>query len=72
MLANIEIEPMESGAILARAVCHIAEYRHTEPRWYGGRVEYHLQPTAGSFQIALKKILLVNAGGSLTSIAFYL
>jgi benzoate/toluate 1,2-dioxygenase beta subunit len=72
MLANIEIEPTGTDTILARAVCHVAEYRHIEPRWYAGRVEYHLVPNGESFLIALKKILLVNAGASFTSIAFYL
>jgi 3-phenylpropionate/cinnamic acid dioxygenase small subunit len=72
MLGNIEIEPSDAGGVLARAVFHVAEYRHTEPRWYAGRVEYRLQPNGGSFLIGLKKVVLVNCSGSLTSMAFYL
>jgi benzoate/toluate 1,2-dioxygenase beta subunit len=71
MLGNIEAEPQGDG-ILARAVFHVAEYRHTEPRWYAGRAEYTLVPHEESFRISLKKVTLVNSGGSLTSMAFYL
>ncbi len=71
MLGNIEAEAKD-GHILARAVFHVAEYRHTEPRWYAGRVEYSLIPQAQSFRICLKKVMLVNSAASLTSIAFYL
>ncbi len=71
MLGNIEAETAE-GQVRARAVFHVAEYRHTAPRWYGGRVEYHLVPHGISFRIALKKVMLVNSTASLTSMAFYL
>jgi 3-phenylpropionate/cinnamic acid dioxygenase small subunit len=71
MLGNIEAEPHARG-VVARAVFHVAEYRHSEPRWYAGRVEYTLVPSQDRFRIALKKVMLVNSGGSLTSMAFYL
>ena len=71
MLGNIEIDPADDG-LVARAVFHVAEYRHTEPRWYAGRVEYRLRPHDDAFQIALKKVVLVNCTGSLTAMAFYL
>ncbi len=71
MLGNIEAEPAE-GQVRARAVFHVAEYRHTAPRWYAGRVEYHLHPHESSFRIALKKVMLVNSTASLTAMAFYL
>jgi benzoate/toluate 1,2-dioxygenase beta subunit len=71
MLGNIEAEPC-AGGILARAVFHVAEYRHTAPRWYAGRAEYTLVPHGDAFRIAMKKVTLVNSGGSFTSMAFYL
>jgi benzoate/toluate 1,2-dioxygenase beta subunit len=71
MLGNIEAA-QKDGQVIADAVFHVAEYRHTEPRWYAGRVQYILVPHEDAFRISCKKVTLVNSMASLTSMAFYL
>lgn len=72
MVSNIECLPGEDGMVEAHAVFFMAEYRHTEPRWYAGRYEYRLRPLGDELRIALKKVVLVNCDGAFPSMAVYL
>jgi benzoate/toluate 1,2-dioxygenase beta subunit len=74
LVSNVEFDPAASagGEFVVHAAFFMAEYRQDEPRWYGGRYQYRLRPVEGTFRIALKKVMLVNADGAFTSMSVYL
>lgn len=73
LISNIEAEaiPGEPAGVRAYAALVMAEYRHTEPRWYAGRCDYRLRRSDDGFRIALKKVTLVNCNAPFTSIGVY-
>ncbi|GAA4344279.1 aromatic-ring-hydroxylating dioxygenase subunit beta [Pigmentiphaga soli] len=74
LVSNIELEPEPApgGAWIAHAAFVMAEYRHTEPRWYAGRYQYRLLRDGAALKIALKKVVLVDCIRSFTAMAVYL
>ncbi len=72
LVSNIEIDPQPDGSLRVHAVFFMGEYRHTEPRWYGGRYEYTLRRIDGALRIARKKVVLVDCDAAFTAMAVYL
>jgi 3-phenylpropionate/cinnamic acid dioxygenase small subunit len=73
LVSNIELDAASTAeTIIVHASFFMAEHRQDEPRWYGGRYEYRLRPTADGLRIAHKKVVLVNAGAAFTSMSVYL
>jgi ethylbenzene dioxygenase subunit beta len=60
-LSNLMIEDAEGGELIARAYLLFAEYRREEQRWFAGRSTWRLRPKKASFQIAAKRVDLLNA-----------
>lgn len=60
-LTNIAVEEAGQGEVLARAYLLFTEYRREEQRWFAGRGTWRLRPKEASYQIAAKRIDLLNA-----------
>jgi nitrite reductase/ring-hydroxylating ferredoxin subunit len=60
-LSNLMVEDAEGGELVARAHLLFAEYRTEEQRWFAGRSTWRLRPRNASYQIAAKRVDLLNA-----------
>lgn len=60
-LSNITVEEAGDGELLARAYLLFTEYRREEQRWFAGRSTWKLRLKDSSFQIASKRVDLLNA-----------
>lgn len=73
LLSNLEFARLGDGLLKVEANFVIYEYRQqsvTELALWPGRVEYRLRPRGGSFEIVLKHVRLLHAGGPLPSMSF--
>lgn len=67
-LSNLMVEDPEGGEedaegseLIARAYLLFVEYRRDEQRWLAGRSTWRLRPRQASYQIAAKRVDLLNA-----------
>ncbi len=74
LVTNIELDPAarEAGDWLVHSAFAVAEYRHTEQRWYAGRYSHRIRRIDGQLRIAQKKVVLVNCHAPHTAMAIYL
>ena len=69
--ANVSVTASEgSQAYLAESRLIVIEYRHDElQQTYAGRCRHHLRRTDAGFEIAWKRVDLINCDGILTALA---
>ena len=60
-LTNVSAEEEQAGRLTARAYLLFAEYRRGESRWFAGRSAWTLRDKRGSFEIAAKRVDLLDA-----------
>ncbi|MDK3018029.1 aromatic-ring-hydroxylating dioxygenase subunit beta [Pseudodonghicola flavimaris] len=66
MLSNIEVEDAgEDGLVRAEATFICIQYQANEQKIFSGRQRFDLLPEGDSFRIRLKRVDLLNAGGTL-------
>lgn len=69
---NVSVEPVREGTdeYLVESRLIVLEYRHDEPQHlYGGRCRHHLRRIDGGFEIAWKRVDLLNCDGIFTALA---
>jgi ethylbenzene dioxygenase beta subunit len=70
--ANISasVVPNAPDEVLAESRLLVLAYRHDEPQQtYGGRCRHRLRRVAGGFEIAWKRVDLINSDGIFTALA---
>ena len=60
-LTNVAAEEDGKGEVAARAYLLFIEHRRGESRWFAGRSTWSLRDKGGSFQIAAKRVDLLDA-----------
>jgi len=65
LLGNIDVAPAAGGEIEAVASLQVAIYRDGDRTRYDGRQTVRLRPNGGDFEIALKRIDLIDCDGTL-------
>lgn len=61
-----------NGELIVGSTLTVVEFRSEKQRVYGGLVEHRLRKNGDTFQIARKRIDLVNSEGELDGIAIFL
>ena len=70
-IGNISIED-QKGELRVRSSLVVVEFRNEKQRLYGALVEHRLRKKGDTFQIARKRVDLVNSEGELDGIAILL
>lgn len=65
MLSNIEVEEGDDGIVRANCTFLCIQYQSSEQKTFAGRQSFELEPVGDSYRILLKRVDLVNAGGTL-------
>jgi ethylbenzene dioxygenase beta subunit len=60
-LTNVTVEDAAEGRLIARAYLLYIEYRRDELRWFAGRSTWTLREKGASFEIAAKRVELLDA-----------
>ncbi len=71
LISNVEIgEEADNGDITVYANFHLTELRRSRQRLLAGRTMHQLRPTDDSFQIVLKKVVLLNNDEVIDNLTF--
>lgn len=70
VIANIEIEEGDNGEVTVYSNFNLTELRRSQQRTLAGRTIHKLRPHGTSFQIAYKKVLLVNNDEVISNMTF--
>ncbi len=71
LISNVEIgEEADNGDITVYANFHLTELRRSRQRLLAGRTMHQLRPANGSFQIVLKKVVLLNNDEVIDNLTF--
>ncbi|HZS02510.1 MAG TPA: aromatic-ring-hydroxylating dioxygenase subunit beta [Chloroflexota bacterium] len=70
LITNIEVEPQESGAVLARSNFLLLEVRRNRQNLYGGSQEHHLRREDDGWKIALKKVNILTNDLAIDNLTF--
>lgn len=72
VVSNVELEERPGGELIIQSNFVLVEVRRDDQTVLAGRSIHTLRPEAGSFQIAQKKVLLVNLDAVMRNIRFLL
>ncbi len=71
LISNVEVgEETDNGDITVYANFHLTELRRSRQRLLAGRTMHQLRPANGSFQIVLKKVVLLNNDEVIDNLTF--
>lgn len=69
LISNVEVRPNDGGYVV-ESNCIIAELRRSRQDIFAARMLHTLRPAGESFQIALKKVLLLNNDEPIDNLTF--
>lgn len=69
LISNVEVRPNDGGYVV-ESNCIIAELRRSRQDIFAARMLHTLRPVGESFQIALKKVLLLNNDEPIDNLTF--
>ena len=61
----LEVEEGDDGIVRANCTFLCIQYQSSEQKTFAGRQSFELEPVGDSYRILLKRVDLVNAGGTL-------
>jgi 3-phenylpropionate/cinnamic acid dioxygenase small subunit len=72
VVSNVEVEPVADNAerALVHSTFNLTEVRRGEIHTFAGRSEHELALTGGEWQIARKKVVLVNLDDPIANLSF--
>jgi benzoate/toluate 1,2-dioxygenase beta subunit len=71
-IGNVLIKNQNRDEVVVASTLALVEFRNEKQRVYGALVEHRLRPKGDTFQIAHKRVDLVNSEGELDGIAILL
>jgi 3-phenylpropionate/cinnamic acid dioxygenase small subunit len=71
-VGNVSIQKTIPDELVVASTLTVVEFRNEKQRVYGALVEHRLRPKGDTFQIAHKRVDLVNSEGELDGIAILL
>jgi benzoate/toluate 1,2-dioxygenase subunit beta len=72
IVGNIEMHGREAGCLKVEAAFICVEHRAENQKFYSGRHTYQLVPNDASFRIKMKRVDLVNSGGTYSPMSILL
>jgi 3-phenylpropionate/cinnamic acid dioxygenase small subunit len=69
LISNVEVRE-DNGSYAVESNCLIAELRRSKQDIFAARILHTLRPLGDSFQIALKKVLLLNNDDAIDNLTF--
>ena len=71
LISNVEIgDEADNGEVTVYANFHVTELRRSRQRLIAGRTTHQLRPVNGSYQIVLKKVVLLNNDEVIDNLTF--
>ena len=71
-IGNVTVLKQSASETVVASALTVVEFRNEKQRVHGALVEHHLRPKGDTFQIAHKRVDLVNSEGELDGIAILL